>query len=501
MSAAQKPEPGTAMATTSTSDARSRRSTSTSSTRTKRATQLVAQIRGTIWGREVNDTMARAVAQYCRENQLDAVRHVEVLGGRIYLTAEFYDERGAELLRSGVIVPQEPDYINADARLDELAKMGDSWACAEELRRKRERIRWSVPEDAKAAVVQRFIIAENGKAVDRRQLVRPENGKNELREDSARPRRDPLSPRRRHRSGSGAAAARRSTRSSPTRSRSTACCSRSRCGRIPRVADRWMIVDGERRYRGALAAKVKTIPAQITLEVEDVGDRLVRQIVRNEGKPLTPVEEAKAFKRIIDERRAAGQKTYGVVQLAKELGHREVDGERSARAHGHPRVLARADGHGPAAALARAAPPQVGQGPEKYQLKALEQMKADYRWPGGEDTQQGEEGRAHLRRRSRDAAPHVHDEVHQAGERGARLRRPDRARGFRRLRRPKTYAMDPSKWQPIHRKQIAAKRSKTVADVKSGKKEPATPRWVTAADRCRREARERLVAGLGPQEG
>jgi hypothetical protein len=166
MSAAQKPEPGTAVATTTEKPGRALAPEHQRIVDENRARNaLVQQIRGTIWGKEVSDIMARAVAQYCRENQLDAVRHVEVLGGRIYLTAEFYDERGAELLRAGVIVPAEPDYINADARLDELAKMGDSWACAEEIRRKRERIRWGVPEDAKAAVVQRFIIAESGKAV------------------------------------------------------------------------------------------------------------------------------------------------------------------------------------------------------------------------------------------------------------------------------------------------------------------------------------------------
>lgn len=126
---------------------------------------VIQQIRGTIWSKEMNDGQIRALAQYCRENQLDAARHVEVLGGRIYLTAEFYDERGAELLRSGQIVPAEPDYVNADARLDEMAKAGDEWAKDENDRRKRERIKWNVPEDAKAAVVQRFIIAGNGKAV------------------------------------------------------------------------------------------------------------------------------------------------------------------------------------------------------------------------------------------------------------------------------------------------------------------------------------------------
>src|SRR3954465_9495083 len=50
----------------------------------------------------------------------------------------------------------------------------------------------------------------------------------------------------------------------------------------PGAADRWMIVDGERRYRGSVAAKAATIPATITLEVEDPGDRIIRQIVRNE---------------------------------------------------------------------------------------------------------------------------------------------------------------------------------------------------------------------------
>jgi ParB/RepB/Spo0J family partition protein len=88
----------------------------------------------------------------------------------------------------------------------------------------------------------------------------------------------------------------------------------------PVDGDRFMIVDGERRWRGAVAAKAKTIPAQITLEVEDVADRLVRQIVRNEGKPLTAIEEARAYKRIIDERHADGDKHYGPTQLAKELG-------------------------------------------------------------------------------------------------------------------------------------------------------------------------------------
>jgi hypothetical protein len=52
---------------------------------------MVAQIRGTQWGLGIMG--------------LDPVRHVEVLGGRIYLTAEFYQERGAKLIREGLVDP------------------------------------------------------------------------------------------------------------------------------------------------------------------------------------------------------------------------------------------------------------------------------------------------------------------------------------------------------------------------------------------------------------
>lgn len=88
----------------------------------------------------------------------------------------------------------------------------------------------------------------------------------------------------------------------------------------PTIPDEWQLVDGERRYQGSKRARLETIPATIKLDVEDAADRIVRQIVRNEGRPLTPVEEALAFKKIIDTRRAGGDKKYGVVQLSRELG-------------------------------------------------------------------------------------------------------------------------------------------------------------------------------------
>lgn len=126
---------------------------------------VVAAIRGTIWGKDLNEGQVRAVAQYARENGIDPVRHVEVLGGRIYLTAELYDERGAELVAAGLVQPLEPDLIQADERLAKLAAGGDEWAKAEETRRTRERIKYGVPEAAKAAAVTRFRVTRTGAEV------------------------------------------------------------------------------------------------------------------------------------------------------------------------------------------------------------------------------------------------------------------------------------------------------------------------------------------------
>ena len=120
---------------------------------------VAAAIRGTIWGKDLNAATIRAVAEYARENNIDAVRHIEVLGGKIYLTAELYEERGAPLMQARMIIKAEPDYINVDERLDKLAATGDTWAKEEVTRRSRERIRWRAPEEAKAIVVQKLYIA------------------------------------------------------------------------------------------------------------------------------------------------------------------------------------------------------------------------------------------------------------------------------------------------------------------------------------------------------
>lgn len=121
--------------------------------------KMTVEIRGQQWGQSCSPEVQWAVARYCLRNGLDAVRHVEVLGGRIYLTAEFYREQGADLLLDGTVVPEEPQLIHADERLDLIAKRDDEqgrWAKAERETRERMRVQYGVDEDSPAAAVVRF---------------------------------------------------------------------------------------------------------------------------------------------------------------------------------------------------------------------------------------------------------------------------------------------------------------------------------------------------------
>lgn len=119
---------------------------------------MVAAIRGTQWGKDCSDTVQRAVAHYCLMNGLDATRHVEMLGGRIYLTAEFYRERGAKLIQSGDVTPLPTRNIHIDPRLDVMiADATDDdmrqWAIAEKRDRLKLRIEYGVPDKAEGAAI------------------------------------------------------------------------------------------------------------------------------------------------------------------------------------------------------------------------------------------------------------------------------------------------------------------------------------------------------------
>lgn len=76
----------------------------------------------------------------------------------------------------------------------------------------------------------------------------------------------------------------------------------------------YMIVDGERRYNGAKAAHHTTIKARLDESTADDGDRLLHQVLFNDGKRLKPMEEARSWKRIMT------AKGWKIQQLAAALG-------------------------------------------------------------------------------------------------------------------------------------------------------------------------------------
>lgn len=126
---------------------------------------VAAAIRGQTWSKDLGPDGVRALAEYCRQNSLDPVRHIEVLGGRPYLTATLYEERAAPLIRAGVLIPHEPEFINTDARLDKLEAAGDAWAAGENMRRMRLRIEHNAPEKAAAICIYRVTVRETGQTV------------------------------------------------------------------------------------------------------------------------------------------------------------------------------------------------------------------------------------------------------------------------------------------------------------------------------------------------
>lgn len=128
---------------------------------------LAQQIRGTTWG--INDQRtALAVADYCYTNRIDPIRHVEILGGRIYLTATFYQEAGARLIAQGKVTKIEVDHIGIDARLD--TQYAEGMKFAEEAQ--------ALGDEAEAS----FWIGKANEArreIGRRRMLRVEHNANE----------------------------------------------------------------------------------------------------------------------------------------------------------------------------------------------------------------------------------------------------------------------------------------------------------------------------------
>lgn len=82
--------------------------------------------------------------------------------------------------------------------------------------------------------------------------------------------------------------------------------------------DSIFVTDGHRRYAAVMeliseGVEIKTVPVQVEDRYSNPADHVASMIVRNSGKPLTPVEQARVFKRLRD---------YGLseTEIAQKVG-------------------------------------------------------------------------------------------------------------------------------------------------------------------------------------
>lgn len=124
----------------------------------KMANAVAAEIAKLSWGQSLDVRTARAIADWGARFRVDVTVEIDVLGNRVYLNARYYLRRLAELVDRGVVEYAYADHIEADPRLDAMAKAGDTEAVAEVRRRAMARIEHQVPDKAKSAVVFRVKI-------------------------------------------------------------------------------------------------------------------------------------------------------------------------------------------------------------------------------------------------------------------------------------------------------------------------------------------------------
>jgi ParB/RepB/Spo0J family partition protein len=91
----------------------------------------------------------------------------------------------------------------------------------------------------------------------------------------------------------------------------------------PDIDGEWMIIDGERRWTAAEGVLAE-IPCKLRLDREDPVERFLTQLRANSGEPLTPLQEARAYKNVMDAdvaiAEAEGREPLSQAQLAKALG-------------------------------------------------------------------------------------------------------------------------------------------------------------------------------------
>lgn len=130
----------------------------------KLANAVAGEIAKLSWGKAIERSTARAIADWGQSHHVDVITEIDFLGNKPYLNARFYLRRLAEQVSEGLVDYAVPDFIHYDARLEKLAAQVDEEgkltmvakdALAELDRRIGVRIQYGVPDAAAGACVFR----------------------------------------------------------------------------------------------------------------------------------------------------------------------------------------------------------------------------------------------------------------------------------------------------------------------------------------------------------
>lgn len=119
------------------------------------------EIRNKSWGKDLPERTLKSVVLWCEKRGLDAATEVDILGGNIYIKADYYLRRLAQMIGDDRVEYAYPDHVHEDPRLLELASNTKAPADIREnatreyYRRAMERSKYNLSDRATAAVVYR----------------------------------------------------------------------------------------------------------------------------------------------------------------------------------------------------------------------------------------------------------------------------------------------------------------------------------------------------------
>lgn len=144
----------------------------------------------------------------------------------------------------------------------------------------------------------------------------------------------------------------------------------------PELLGEYMILDGERRWQGA-AGVMASVPVIVREDQEESARRLVGQLVSNNAKPLTPLEEARAFGKLLTET------GWDQSELAQRLGiPRTTLGDRLRLLELGPWLDLIAKGNVSFSLAVKYLVPLRGV-PADLHAEAIPRIRRDYRWEQG----------------------------------------------------------------------------------------------------------------------